>query len=104
MTKFRPSRLHLSGDRSVYAVDPTYLRRSYYNVLAYCLMMAAFPYVSVKTFSLFERLPYWSDRVSPTCFYPLQLERKRVAKMSFDWMIKSLAEKERDIIEEFSDY
>jgi len=24
--------------------------------------------------------------------------------MSFDWMIKSLAEKERDIIEEFSDY
>jgi hypothetical protein len=50
--------------------------------------------VSVKTFNLLDRLPYWERR----------LEEKRMQKMAFDWMIKSLAEKERDVIAEFSDY
>jgi hypothetical protein len=33
-----------------------------------------------------------------------RLTQKRIEKMSFDWMIKSQAERERDVIEEFSDY
>lgn len=29
---------------------------------------------------------------------------KRRERMAFDWMLKTLADRERDIIEEFSDY
>lgn len=61
----------------------------FFMVFGYCL-----PYVSVNTYRWLDKLPVWSQR----------LDRKREEKLAFDFMIKSLAEKERDIIEEFSDY
>jgi hypothetical protein len=39
-------------------------------------------------------LPLWERRI----------RERREKKMAFDFMLKNLAEKERDIIEEFSDY
>ena len=52
------------------------------------------PYVSVRTYNRLERLGYWDGRI----------EQKRVRKMAFDFMLKSQAEKERDLIEEFADF
>jgi len=48
----------------------------------------------VRTYNRIDRLGYWEAR----------LEKKRVRKMAFDFMIKSQAEKERDLIDEFSDF
>jgi hypothetical protein len=90
----RPSRLRYEHSRSWHAMDNLYLRRRIPNAFGYALIGVFFPYVSVKTFNLLDRLPIWEQR----------LEQRRIEKMSFDWMIKSLAEKERDVIEEFSDY
>ena len=52
------------------------------------------PYVSVRTYHWFEKTGYWENRI----------EQKRVRKMAFDYMLKSQAEKERDLIEEFADF
>jgi hypothetical protein len=37
---------------------------------------------------------YWENRI----------EQKRVRKMAFDYMLKTQADKERDLIEEFADF
>lgn len=52
------------------------------------------PYVSVRVYNRIERTNYWHNRI----------EKKRVRKMAFDYMLKSQAEKERDLIEEFADF
>ena len=52
------------------------------------------PYMSVRTYNRLERFGYWEQRI----------EKKRVRKMAFDYMLKSQAEKERDLIEEFADF
>jgi hypothetical protein len=75
-------------------MDNLVLKRRILNAFGYVGIAVLFPFVSVKAFNLLDRLPVWERR----------LEEKRVQKMAFDWMIKSLAEKERDVIEEFSDY
>jgi len=90
----RPSRLRYIHERSWLSQDNLYLRRRLLNALWYSILAVGFPYVSVKTYNLLDRMEYWNRR----------LEKKRVEKMAFDWMIKSMAEKERDVIEEFSDY
>ena len=94
MSSFRSSRLRYEHRRSFYAQDNLFLKRRIVNAFGYFAVSLLFPYVSVKTFNLLDRLPYWERR----------LEEKRMQKMAFDWMIKSLAEKERDLIAEFSDY
>ena len=52
------------------------------------------PYASVQTFRWLDRLPVWENRI----------REKRMKKVAFDFMLKSMAEKERDVLEEFSDY
>lgn len=52
------------------------------------------PYMSVRTYNRIERLGYWEGRI----------EKKRVRKMAFDYMLKTQADKERDLIEEFADF
>jgi len=52
------------------------------------------PYVSVRTYNRIERLGYWESRI----------EKKRVRKMAFDYMIKTQSEREKDLIEEFADF
>ncbi len=94
MTSLRSTRLRYENRRSWYAQDNLFLKRRLLNAFGYFAIALFFPYLSVKTYNLLDRLPYWERR----------LEEKRVQKMAFDWMIKSLAEKERDVIEEFSDY
>lgn len=91
---FRPNRTYFEEHRSWYAMENRFLKRRVFNTYTFYVVMALFPYVSVKTFNLLDRLPIWGQRV----------EEKRRDKMAFDWMVKSLAEKERDIIDEFSDY
>ena len=54
----------------------------------------AVPYVSVRTYNRIERTGFWEKRI----------EKKRVRKMAFDYMLKTQAEKERDLIEEFADF
>lgn len=90
----RPSRIKYVFDRSIYAIDNLYMRRRIPNAFTYIILGMFIPYLSVKTFNLLERLEFWERR----------LNRRRIEKMSYDWMIKSLAERERDVIEEFSDY
>jgi len=70
------------------------LRRRIPNAFGYALIASLVPYLSVKTYNLLDRLEIWEKRI----------HHKRVEKMAFDWMIKSMAERERDVIEEFSDY
>ena len=90
----RPSRLRYEHARSFWAMDNLFLKRRLVNAYAYAIILVMFPYVSVKSYNLLDRLPVWERR----------LEARRTEKMAFDWMIKSMAEKERDVIEEFSDY
>jgi hypothetical protein len=94
MTHLRPSRLLFEPARSIYSVDNRYIKRKLTTVYGYIALIILFPYVSVKTFNLLDRLTIWEKRI----------EKKRREKMAFDWMIKSMAERERDVIEEFSDY
>ena len=62
--------------------------------LTYAVMLGLVPYLSVRTYKWIDDSGYWERRI----------ERKRVKKMAFDYMIKSQAEKERDLIEEFADF
>ena len=52
------------------------------------------PYASIRTYNRIDRLGYWQNRI----------EQKRVRKMAFDYMLKTQAEKERDLIEEYADF
>ena len=70
------------------------MRRRLGNAFGYALIASLVPYLSVKKYNLLDRLDIWERR----------LTNRRIEKMGFDWMIKSMAERERDIIEEFSDY
>jgi len=58
------------------------------------LMAISLPYLSVQSYRWLDRLEIWDQRI----------ELKRNKKIAFDYMLKSMADKERDIIEEFSDY
>jgi len=62
--------------------------------MAFILIFSLVPYASVRTYNRIERLGYWENRI----------EVKRNRKMAFDFMLKSQAEKERDLIEEFADF
>eukprot|EP00347_Sterkiella_histriomuscorum_P007845 403347344 len=91
----RPIRLSYITYHSEYVrPERIYLRRRF--IAAYYLVpiVWAFPFVSVKCYEFLDRLPYWDKRV----------EKRRREKMAFDWMLKSLSEKEQDIIEELSDF
>jgi hypothetical protein len=48
----------------------------------------------MQTYRWLDRLDIWETRILA----------KRRTKVAFDFMIKTLAEQERDVIEEFSDY
>ena len=63
-------------------------------MLSFFVMIVSLPYLSTQTYRWLDRLPYWNQRI----------EHKRKKKIAFDYMLKSLAEKERDILEEFSDF
>lgn len=52
------------------------------------------PYFSIRTYYWLDQLSIWNRRI----------EEKRVEKIAFDFMLKNLTEKERDLLEEFSDY
>jgi len=71
-----------------------YHMRSINQFMFICLVMVSIPYLNVQTFRWLDRLPVWEQRIT----------QKRQKKAAFDFMLRNLAEKERDIIEEFSDY
>jgi hypothetical protein len=71
-----------------------YYKRNIFQVASLLVLALALPYISVQTFRWLDRLPVWEQRLSS----------KRREKVAFDFMLKTLAEKERDIMEEFSDY
>ena len=58
------------------------------------IFMFLMPYFSVRAMHWLDKLPVWENRI----------QRKRQEKVAFDFMLKSLAEKEKDVIEEFSDF
>lgn len=58
------------------------------------LFVSSLPYASMQTYRWLDRLDIWERRILA----------KRRTKVAFDFMIKTLAEQERDVIEEFSDY
>jgi len=64
------------------------------QIATWIFLFSLIPYVSVRTYNRIERTGYWERRI----------EKKRVKKMAFDYMLKSQAEKERDLIEEFADF
>ena len=80
----------------------SYTERLHYNhykgkpiIFFTCLFVASLvPYASIRTYNRIDRLGYWQNRI----------EQKRVRKMAFDYMLKTQAEKERDLIEEYADF
>lgn len=79
---------------SVLVVQTNNLKARPIKYLAFFLIFSLVPYASVRTYNRIERLGYWENRI----------EVKRNRKMAFDFMLKSQAEKERDLIEEFADF
>ena len=79
---------------SVLVVQTNNLKARPIKYLAFVLIFSLVPYASVRTYNRIERLGYWENRI----------EVKRNRKMAFDFMLKSQAEKERDLIEEFADF
>ena len=91
----RPTRLHpFYSNKSAYAVSNNYHIRRPAQIATWIFLFSLIPYVSVRTYNRIERLGYWEARI----------EKKRVKKIAFDYMLKSQAEKERDLIEEFADF
>lgn len=91
----RPPKLrYYTGPTSFHAVNNSYNIRKPYQIFTWVFLLAAIPYVSVRTYNRIDRLGYWEQRI----------EQKRVKKMAFDYMLKSQAEKDRDLIEEFADF
>ena len=79
---------------SVLVVQKNNLKVRPIKYLTFILIFSLVPYASVRTYNRIERLGYWENRI----------EVKRNRKMAFDFMLKSQAEKERDLIEEFADF
>lgn len=90
----RPSRLRFAVPNSVYVHQYRYDRASPLKFAIGGFILLMIPYLSVRTYNRLDRLGYWESRI----------EQKRVRKMAFDFMLKSQAEKERDLIEEYSDF
>lgn len=96
----RPSlKLHFNEQpRSTYigiqALSNQYFKRSTYQLCCIMVFFMTLPYITIQSYRWLDRLPIWERR----------LTQRREKKMAYDFMIKTLAEKERDIIEEFSDY
>ena len=57
-------------------------------------VFALAPYVYQRFYWYADRLPYWNQRI----------ERGLLAKESFDFMLRVYAEKEDDLITEYSDF
>ena len=90
----RPSRLRFEPPRSSLVWQTRYwvARPGVYFV---CLgIFSLVPYLSVRTYKWIDDTGYWERRI----------EKKRVKKMAFDYMLKSQADKERDLIEEYADF
>lgn len=68
-----------TGLPSIYAVNNSYLRTKPLQVFTWVLLLSLVPYVSVRTYNRIERLGYWEARI----------EKRRVKKMAFDYMLKS---------------
>ena len=80
---------------SVYANENHRLfNRKIYQTFSFWFAAMLIPFVSVRVMQNLDHLPIWEQRI----------EKKRVRKMAFDYMLKSQAEKEKDLIEEFSDF
>ena len=77
-----------------YPLHNDYLKRRPVVYFTCLFVMSIVPYASVRTYNRIERLGYWENRI----------EQKRVRKMAFDYMLKTQAEKERDLLEEFADF
>ena len=90
----RPSRLRYAVPDSALVIQSNYLRGKPIKYFTFFLIFSLVPYASVRTYNRIERLGFWESRI----------EKKRVRKMAFDFMLKSQAEKERDLIEEFADF
>ena len=91
----RPERLRFNYIvTSELAVNNSYNIRRPVQIATWLFLFGLIPYVSVRTYNRIERLGYWEARI----------EKKRVKKMAFDYMLKSQSEKERDLIEEFADF
>ena len=59
----RPQRHQYEPMKSWYAQDNLFLRRRVVNAYLYVVLMILFPYVSVKSFGICDRLPIWEQRV-----------------------------------------
>ena len=91
----RPNRLRYDLTlRTPYVVHNNYWKRKPLQLIVVtgCLYMV--PHVAIRTYHWLDKLSFWEDRI----------ERRTIKKTAFDYMLKTQAEKERDLIEEFSDY
>lgn len=76
----RPSKLRFyTGQPSFYAINNSYYVRKPAMMLTWLILITMVPFVSVRTYARIERQGYWEGRI----------EKKRVKKMAFDYMLKS---------------
>ena len=71
-----------------------YLKRKPMIIFTSIFIISLVPYASIRTYNRIERMGYWENRI----------EQKRIRKMAFDYMLKTQADKERDLIEEFAEF
>ncbi len=89
----RPS-MHLNFNETpksayigMYNLPNVYFRRNVGQLLSIVLLLSFVPYLSIQTYRWLDRLPLWERRIRD----------RREKKMAFDFMLKNLAEKERDL-------
>ena len=90
----RPTRLRFAPPKSALVWQTRYWITRPGTFFICVGIFSLVPYVSVRTYKWIDDTGYWERRI----------EKKRVKKMAFDYMLKSQADKERDLIEEYADF
>ena len=92
----RPGRLRFFDEarHDHKALHNNYFRRRPIQIFSLVFLLYMAPYYALRTMKKLDELPVWEARI----------EKKRVRKMAFDFMVKNQAEKERDLIEEYADF
>ena len=90
----RPNRLRYDTLKSVYMTNYRYLRVRWQHIAFLCGLYIFLPHVSIRTIHWLDKLPYWENKI----------EQRTVKKTAFDFMLKNAAERDKDLMEEYSDF
>ena len=90
----RPNRLRYDLQKSVYMTHFKYLRVRWHYGFLIIGIYHLLPHASIRTIHWLDKLPYWENKI----------EQRTIKKTAFDFMLKNAAERDKDLIEEYSDF